>query len=386
MVKKIVKKLFFVSIFISGCTQENLIDSKKVTKIGTEYKFELYDGIPKPFYPKDNTITIEKAELGRHLFYDKRMSVNNTFSCATCHDQSKAFTDGKVVAEGVLKEKHTKNSMSLTNVGYSSILTWGNPNFSLLEVQMLGPIFGENPHELGMLGKEKELLEKLKSIPKYKDLFKSAFPEQNDPITLENITKSIATFERTLTSFNSPYDKYEFGKDPKAISEQAKRGRKLFFSEKFECFHCHGGFNFSDSTKHEKTVFTEFGFHNNGLYNINNNDDYPVGGKGIYDVTLRKEDIGKFKAPTLRNIEVTSPYMHDGSISTLEEVLDHYARGGRVIKDGANAGDGSINKNKSGFVKGFDLSKEEKDDLLAFLKSLTDKDFLTNPKYSDPWK
>lgn len=386
MVIKTVKKIFFVSIFIFGCTQENLIDAKKFTKIGTEYKFDLYDGIPKPFYPQDNTITIEKAELGRHLFYDKRMSINNTFSCATCHDQSKAFTDGKVVAEGVLKEKHTKNSMSLTNVGYSSILTWGNPNFSLLEVQMLGPIFGENPHELGMLGKEKELLEKLKSIPKYKDLFKSAFPEQNDPITLENITKSIATFERTLTSFNSPYDKYEFGKDPNAISEKAKRGRELFFSEKFECFHCHGGFNFSDSTKHEKTVFTEFGFHNNGLYNINNNDEYPVGGKGIYDVTLRKEDIGKFKAPTLRNIEVTSPYMHDGSISTLEEVLDHYARGGRIIKDGVNAGDGSINKNKSGFVKGFDLSKEEKDDLLEFLKSLTDKDFLTNPKYSDPWK
>lgn len=378
--------LILLPIFILSCSNKNIVDPIKVKKVGTEYSFSIYEGIPKPFVPEDNPITKEKVELGRHLFYDKRMSINNTFSCATCHEQSKAFTDGKVVAEGVLKEKHTKNSMSLTNAGYNSILTWGNPNFSKLEVQMLGPIFGENPHELGMLGKEKELLYKLNKVDKYQNLFKKAFPENDNPINLENITKAIATFERVLISFNSPYDKYKFGEDKNAISESAKKGKELFFSERLECFHCHGGFNFSDSTRHERTVFTEFGFHNNGLYNVNSKNDYPIGGKGISDITLRKEDIGKFKTPTLRNIEVTAPYMHDGSINTLEEVIDHYARGGRLIKEGVNAGDGSLNINKSGFVKGFDITEEEKKNVIDFLKSLTDQEFLTNPKYSDPWK
>lgn len=381
--KKIYSLLLF-SCFLSGC-YNNSVQIKDIKSSGTKYTFKIYNDIPKPFEPEDNPITNEKVKLGKYLFYDKRLSANNTFSCATCHEQSRAFSDGKTVAEGVFSQKHSKNSMGLTNVGYNTVLTWGNPNMFKLETQMLIPIFGDNPHEMGMAGKEDELIQRIKSENIYHDLFNQAFPEQKENINLENITKAIASFERVLVSFNSPYDKYEFGNDKNAISESAKKGKELFFGEKFECSHCHSGYNFSDSTRDKKSQFSEFNFHNNGLYNIDNKDDYPVDGRGIAEITLKKEDIGKFRAPTLRNIEVTAPYMHDGSIATLEEVIEHYSKGGRIIKEGVYKGDGTINKNKSGFVRGFNMSEEEKQNMLDFLKSLTDKTFLENPEYSDPW-
>lgn len=381
--KKISFLLLF-SCFLTGC-YNNSVQLEGIKTTGTKYKFKIYNDIPRPFEPEDNPITNEKVKLGRYLFYDKRLSANNTFSCATCHEQKKAFADNKIVAEGVFAQKHSKNSMGLTNIGYSSVLTWANPNMFKLETQMLVPMFGDNPHELGMSGKEDELIKRIKNEKIYPELFNQAFPEQKENINLENITKAIATFERVLVSFDSPYDKYEFGNDKNAISESAKKGKDLFFGEKFECSHCHSGYNFSDSTKDKKTKFLEFNFHNNGLYNIDNKNDYPVDGRGIAEITLKKEDIGKFKAPSLRNIEVMPPYMHDGSIASLEEVIEHYSKGGRIIKEGIYKGDGTLNKNKSGFIRGFKLSAEEKQNMLDFLKSLTDKTFLENPEYSDPW-
>lgn len=166
----------------------------------------------------------------------------------------------------------------------------------------------------------------------------------------------------------------------------AKRGESLFFSERLECFHCYGGFNFSQTTDHVGKAFAEIEFHNTGLYNLDGKGAFPKDNQGTFEITQRTEDMGKFRAPTLRNIAVTAPYMHDGSIATLEGVIDHYAAGGRTIRSGEFKGVGSANPNKSSFVKGFRLTAQEKQDLLNFLKSLTDEKFLTDRRFGDPWQ
>jgi cytochrome c peroxidase len=245
------------------------------------------------------------------------------------------------------------------------------------------PLFGEHPVEMGMAGREAQILSMLKNDPTYRQLFAEAFGEGKNTISIHNLTKAIASFERSLISFNAPYDRYRYGGDPDAISEAAKRGERLFNSERLECFHCHGGINFTDSIKHERLAFTEIAFHNTGLYNIDGKGAYPPSNTGVNEISHKPKDMGRFKAPTLRNITLTAPYMHDGSIATLEEVLEHYQAGGRTITEGKWKGIGSENPLKSNFVKGFRLSKSEKSDLLAFLRSLTDEAFVINPDLSD---
>jgi len=190
---------------------------------------------------------------------------------------------------------------------------------------------------------------------------------------------------RSIVSFDSAYDRYLAG-DDSALDPAAVRGMDLFFSERLECFHCHGGFNFTDSTTHANDRVARVGFHNNGLYNIDANGAYPGDNTGLYDMTGERRDMGRFKAPTLRNVAVTAPYMHDGSIATLEEVLAHYERGGRLIEAGENAGDGRRSPFKSEFVVGFELSDAERADLLAFLNALTDESVLQDPALSDPFQ
>ena len=160
---------------------------------------------------------------------------------------------------------------------------------------------------------------------------------------------------------------------------------ELFFSERLECFHCHGGFNFTDSTTHANTAIEQIGYHNTGLYNLDGNGAYPADNTGLYDMTGERRDMGRFKAPTLRNIAVTAPYMHDGSVETLSDAIEHYRRGGRLIAEGAAAGDGRLSPYKSEFVRGFELSDEERHDLIEFLESLTDPDVLSDEQLSDPF-
>jgi cytochrome c peroxidase len=352
-------------------------------KATSGFRWNLPAGFPTPKIPEDNQMTMAKVQLGRHLFYDKRLSVNGTQSCASCHDQSRAFTDARARAIGATGEVHPRGSMSIVNIAYTPVLTWANPNMRQLERQALVPMFGEHPVELGLSGKEAEVLAKLKADVRYQAMFPSAFPGQADPFTIVNLTQAMAAFERTLISGDSPYDRYLNG-NPRAISQSAKRGEELFFSERLECFHCHGGFNFSQTTDHAGKSFTEIEFHNTGLYNLEGG--YPKENSGIFEFTANPEDMGKFRAPSLRNIAVTAPYMHDGSVATLEAVIDHYAAGGRTIRSGEFKGIGKNNPNKSSFVKGFRLTAREKQDLLNFLKSLTDEKFLTDPRFSDPWK
>lgn len=346
-------------------------------------------GIPAPVIPLDNPMNPAKVELGRYLFYEKRLSVTQEFSCASCHIQKLAFTDGKPLAVGATGEIHPRNSMSLTNIAYSPVLTWANPLQTKLESQALVPLFGEHPVEMGMVGREEEILTMLRGDRFYAQSFPAAFalPSSLNPadtITIHNLTKALAAFQRSLISFDSPYDRYRYRGEVNAISTGAKRGEVLFNSEDLECFHCHSGLNFTDSINHDRLAFQEIAFHNTGLYNLDPQGAYPPENTGLYEITENPADMGKFKAPSLRNISLTAPYMHDGSVATLEEAIDHYAAGGRTISTGKYAGVGRTNPLKSSFINGFNLSPQEKQDLIEFLESLTDESFIHNPAFSDP--
>jgi cytochrome c peroxidase len=348
------------------------------------YSWNLPKGFPKPRVPADNPMTAAKVELGRHLFYDNRMSVNGKASCATCHKQELAFTDGLPVGVGATGDKHSRNAMSLVNIAYSGALTWSNPQMRELEDQASVPMFGEHPVELG-LREVDGFLPMLRSDPKYRELFARAFPGDADGFTITNITKAIACFERSIISARSPYDRYHYEGEDSAVSDSAKRGEILFFSQQTSCFRCHGGSNFSDATVSERNGSREIRFHNTGLYNLAGMVSYPAPNIGIYEYTKSAGAAGKFKAPTLRNIAVTAPYMHDGSIPTLDAVLDHYAAGGRTIRDGPYGGNGHDNPNKDPLIRGFSLSKEDRADLLAFLRSLTDEELIHDKRFADPW-
>lgn len=275
--------------------------------------------------------------------------------------------------------------MSLANVGYLTALTWANPLIQSLEQQALLPMFGETPVELGLAGREDELFARLQAEPLYQELFPAAFPDEEDPIRLENVTRAIAAFERSLLSYRSPYDRYVYGGDPSGMSEAALRGKDLFFSEKLECFHCHGGFNLSDSVAHDGSTFTEVMFHNTGLYNIDGIGAFPPGNGGVVEITGVLGDMGRFRAPTLRNIALTAPYMHDGSVDSLQSALDHYTAGGRTSASGPYAGVGSASPYKSELIHAFDLTAPARADLIEFLESLTDHDFLNDARHADPW-
>jgi cytochrome c peroxidase len=361
------------------------LDLRSADAAGTRYVWDLPPGFPRPKVPADNPMSTAKVELGRHLFYDTRLSVDGTFSCASCHEQRLAFTDGKARAVGVTGEVHPRSSMGLANIAYSPVLTWANPTVRRLEAQALVPMFGEDPVELGLSGLEAKMLARLEAEPRYGPLFAAAFPGDPTPVSLATVTRAIASFERSLLSGRTPYDRYRTGADPGGISASAKRGEDIFFSERTECFHCHGGFNFTETVDHVGKGFLEIEFHNTGLYNLDEDGAYPPRNTGVHEVSDDPEDMGRFKAPSLRNIALTAPYMHDGSIATLHEVVRHYEAGGRTVADGPYKGVGANNPRKSQFVKAFTLTDQERADLVAFLESLTDTAFVTDPRHADPW-
>jgi cytochrome c peroxidase len=343
--------------------------------------------VPPPAVPGDNPMTTAKVELGRHLFYDRRLSADGTMACANCHEQTRAFTDGKAVATGVTGEAGVRSAMSLANVAYLPVLTWQNPQLTSLEVQALIPLFGEHPVEMGLAGREQQLFAMFSADPTYRRLFAQAFPAeagQGDAAlySLSTLTKALASFQRSLLSFDSRYDRYRYGGQKDAFSPAAKRGEELFFGEKLECYHCHGGFNFTDNLKHARTPFPEIGFHNTGLYNEDGRGAYPKASPGIVEFTGEPRDAGRFRTPSLRNVAVTAPYMHDGSIATLQEVLrTHYSRAGRAVHLGRAA-----NPLRSELIAGFEINDAEVADVVAFLESLTDERFLRNPAHGDPWQ
>lgn len=349
------------------------------------WQWDLPNYVPPPRVPADNRMSEEKFQLGRRLFYDKRLSGNGTISCSSCHLQERAFTDGRALSVGSTGENTPRNAPSIVNSGWHGTLTWANPALVTLERQMTNPLFGERPIEMGVNDANKnEILARFRADPDYRKWFKEAFPEKADPITLDTVVKAISAFERGVVSFNSRYDQYLQGK--LKLSEAEQRGHDLYFGEKAECHHCHGSVNFDDQFVHVKTREAETPFHNTGLYNIDDKGGYPLPNRGLFDITADPEDMGKFRAPSLRNIALTGPYMHDGTVATLEDVIEIYSQGGRKIEKGPNAGDGQASPLKSGLIVKIDLTTQEKADLLAFLKTLTDDTLLTSARFSDPWK
>jgi cytochrome c peroxidase len=277
------------------------------------------------------------ALLGRYLFYDQRMSVNGTQSCASCHRQELAFTDGRAVSIGATGEPHTRSAMSLVNVVFSSMLTWSDPNLRSLEKQALRPMLGTHPVELGLRDHESDFLQMLRTDPVYRELLPKSF-------TMDDVARAVAAFERTIVSARSPYDRYHYGGDRDAISDAAKRGEVVFFTDPVAgCYRCHNGFNFTDGQYH--------------------------------NTALHPTDPRKFKTPTLRNVAVTAPYMHDGSVETLADAIDNYAAGGRAPK----------NPHKDARLHGFAITPQNKKDLLEFLEALTDQDLLHDERFSNPW-
>lgn len=354
--------------FGAGCVDD------PAPSTSTPFPLALPAGFPEPLVPDDNPITDAKVALGRALFFDKRLSANETQSCGTCHEPARAFTDAKALPAGSTGDVVPRNSMMLANVAWWSTYTWANPTLTTLEDQALVPLLAEHPVELGITNVVPDVLARLAADVDVAAAFADVFADDADPITLVNVTKAIATYERSLISGNTKYDRYINGEGD--LSDDEKRGLILFFGETTECYHCHGGPFFSSAFVSTTATFAEPSFHNTGLYNLDERGAYPADNTGLFDFTADAADMGKFRVPTLRNLSSSAPYFHDGSAATLEDVLAHYMAGGRTIAAGDRAGVGSENPHKNPLVRPFVLSAAEQRSLLAFLRTLDDDAFL----------
>jgi cytochrome c peroxidase len=305
---------------------------------------------PSGFIPADNPQTSKKIELGRLLFFDKRWSKTNTIACAGCHMPTLAFTDGQPVSTGIHRLQGGRSAPTAINRVYSKVQFWDG-RAATLEEQSIGPF--ANPVEHGFTDHD-ELVAKIKTNAGYRALFREVFGHE---VTIGDVGRAIASFQRTLLSGNSPADQFDSGGDEKALSVSAQRGLELFRG-KARCTRCHSGFNFTD----EK-------FHNLGIGWDTNTVDL-----GRYMVTKNPEEIGAFKTPTLREIARTAPYMHDGRFAILEDVVSFYNGGG--IK----------NPHLDNTVIPLELSEQEQQDLVAYLRSLNGEgwQYVTAPT-EFPW-
>jgi cytochrome c peroxidase len=340
------------------------------------FVWQLPGGFPVPRVPPDNPMTPVKVELGRRLFHDPRLSGDGTIACTSCHHPERAYTDGRSTAVGIHGNIHPRAAMSLTNVAYNATLGWDDPALTRLEDQALVPLFNTQPPEMGVAGREEEILERLKNDRRYPQLFVRAFPDDADPITIRNVTYALAAFERTLISGDTPYDRWAYGGDPDALDADQRAGARLFFSQRLSCFRCHAGFNFSGPVVYEGVEDSSPRFHNTGLYDLDGRGSYPPPNTGLHRHTGRKEEMGQFRAPTLRNIALTAPYMHDGSVPTLKAVIDHYASGGRARATNPHAQRSETGAATDSLMTGFELTSEERRLLVAFLHALTDPSFV----------
>lgn len=341
-----------------------------------EYTWRLPHWLAPPAVPADNPMSNAKVELGRRLFFDIRLSGPGYMSCASCHKPERAFTDGRRVAIGITGQRHTRNTPTLANVAYLARFGWAQPKWEPLETQLRRPMFSEQPVEMGTRGHEVHVLGHIKSNSVYTALFQKAFPEDAGDISFETIGRAIASFQRTIVSGNAPFDRFRSGQ-LNALSTSARRGWGLFKDDRLKCATCHVPPHFTDAASHARD---EPPFHNTGLYNSDGRGALPGTDQGLANETGKPDDVGRFRTPTLRNLTVTAPYMHDGSVPTLEDAIGHYAAGGRA------AIGGHASPRRTAGVTGFDITENEKRDLIAFLKSLTDEAFLKDPRYRTPFR
>jgi cytochrome c peroxidase len=344
------------------------------------FKWKLPPGFPPPLVPADNPMSDAKVALGCRLFFEPRLSRTGTVACATCHEPQRAFTDGRATAIGATGDRVRRGSMSLANVAYTPAYTWASNRLVTLEAQMAVPLFATHPLEMGLPATPTQLLEQLAAEERYRNAFQQSFPGATEPVTVTNVIKAIAAFERTLISGRSAFDRYTYDDERGALDAAAIRGMGLFFSERVGCAQCHFGFNFSGTVVHQRKADGTAVFANTGLYNIDGRGSYPASDTGLSDESMRPADMGKFRVPTLRNIALTAPYMHDGSLATLAEVLQHYMAGGRQEPQGSSA----ANPLKDKAMRHIVLDASEQQDLLAFLRSLTDEEFVNPAKRGFP--
>jgi cytochrome c peroxidase len=330
--------------------------------------WQLPAGLKAPPVPADNPMSTAKVELGAALFSDGRLSVTGAYSCSSCHVPALAFTDGRKTAVGATGELHTRNTPTLLNCAYATSFGWADPSVTTLEAQHRVPMDNHHPVELGLDRVLPERLAELNADQHVSALQHAAFGDANAALNLDQMVQALASYVRTLISADSAFDRYLYWDE--ALPAPAQRGMRLFFSERVNCVLCHASFNLSGPTRQQGIPAAEPVFHNTGLYNVNGSGAYPD--NGLMAHTEKPADMGAFRAPTLRNVAVTAPYMHDGSIATLPEVIDFYAAGGRNIENGPFAGDGRLNPFKRKEIHALDLSAQDKTDLVAFLETLTD--------------
>ena len=376
MISKAAGALIAGGLFASLVTQA----AEPAAPAAPAYQWRLPPGFPPPRVPLDNPMSEAKVALGCRLFFEPRLSRTVTYSCATCHEPRWAFTDGRAGALGATGERVRRGAMSLANVAYSPAYTWASSTLRTLEAQMAVPLFGTHPVEMGLAAEPTQVLEQLTAEPGYRTAFEQSFPGELQPVSMPNIIKAIATFERTLISGRSPFDRYIYDDERDALKPAAIRGMALFYSERVGCAQCHFGFNFSGAVVHQRKAEAAPLFANTGLYNVDGQGSYPASDQGLIEDTTRPADMGKFRVPTLRNIALTAPYMHDGSLGTLEEVLRHYLAGGQQ----APHGPATANPLKDKAMHPIALEAGEQEDLLSFLRSLTDQDFVDVEKRGYP--
>lgn len=346
-------------LLASSCNPTNVAEQNVLGL--TQYKVQKPKAFVKMHLPVDNPMTMEGVALGRKLFYDPILSLDSTLSCASCHQQVFSFTDGQALSTGVQGKKGIRSALSLINIGFHyTTLFWDGRGKSLEEQVLLSV---EDTLELG---NNWEVVEtKLQEHPTYAAAFKKVFGLKHpNELNRTLVAKAIAQFERTLISANSKYDQVQNGIAQFSVEEQ--RGWSIFFDAApdlpdSECAHCH-----------IDPLFTDLDFFNNGIDAVEDLNAFEDKGRG--HVTGTYYDNGKFRTPTLRNIELTAPYMHDGRFTTLEEVIDHYIDGGHHAV------------NASPNVRKLALNAGHKQDLIAFLKTLTDRDFVENEAFSNPWQ
>lgn len=334
---------------INACGPTPPVIEEDLLPVSIEVPAHFRDIIP----PADNEITPAKIALGKKLFFDPILSEDMTISCASCHPAANAFSDPNRFSIGVDGATGTRQAMPIMNLAYAKNLFWDG-RVTTLEEQVIDPII--NPIELAT--DTATVMARLGADAFYNAEIKRVF--DTDEIRFEHVEKAIATFERSVVSYGSKYDQYLASQDTSIFTPSEQRGFVLFFTEEIgakhaECFHCHGGPNLDE---------IQGQFKNNGL------DEF-YEDLGRANVTQNTKDIGKFRVPSLRNIEFTAPYMHDGRFQTLEEVVDHYASGGQP------------NINRDPLMTNIQLDEQDKQDIIAFLKTFSDPDFLTNPAYQE---
>ena len=326
-----------LGVLLTACAKDVATPDEEVLAFPTP------TGFPAPTLPENNPLTKAKIRLGKKLFYDPILSKDSTISCSSCHQQASAFADPRQFSLGVENRVGFRNAQPLFNLAWNPNFFWdgGVTTMELVPLNAIAAHFElDNTPEA--------IVSKLNRNPKYIELFRNAF---NDTATTNHLLHALASFQRMLISADAPFDDYLFRGKTNAVSEAAKRGRDLFFNSKTDCFRCHSGFN-----------YTNYSFQSNG-----SSETYPDSGR--QRITLASDDRGRFQVPSLRNIEFTAPYMHDGSIPTLDSVVGHYNRGGLNFPG------------KSPVVRPLNLTAQERSDLVEFMKSLSDTKFLNNPEF-----